>query len=154
MRCKRTLLRVQRDRIYYMVGNEHSPTDPLGRSDLVIEIDGQARLNQYTRAGCRTWTGTIAASALDRLWAALEEAKFPEMPRHLVPAGSAIRDLNVGGPEGKSAYIAYHAAESLPGYSVAFLILDTVIRQISRDAVKTVPASDQSIVFGIAEVSP
>ena len=43
---------------------------------------------------------------------------------------------------------------SLQKYTRPFLILDTVIRQISRDAVKTVPASDQSIVFGIAEVSP
>jgi hypothetical protein len=146
--------RVERDRIYYMVGSEHSPTDPFGRSDLVIEIERRARLDQYTRAGCSAWTGTVTADALDRLWAALQEAKFPEMPRHLVPAGSAIRDLNVGGPEGKSAYIAYHAAGSLPGYSVAFLILDSVIRQISEDTVKAVPASDEKIVDAIAGVSP
>jgi len=144
--------RVERDRTYYMVGSEHSPTDPFGRSDLVIEVYGRARLDQYTRAGCSTWTGNVTPDALDRLWAALEEAKFPEMPRHPVPAGSAIRDLNVGGPEGKSAYIAYHAAESLPGYSVAFRILDTVIRQISQDTVKAAPASDQKLVDAISRV--
>jgi uncharacterized protein (TIGR02996 family) len=141
-----------RDRIYYSVGSEHNPGDPFGRSWLVIEVDGQARLDQFTRAGHSAWTGTVAASALDKLWAALEEAKFPAMPRHPVPAGSAIRDLNVGGPDGKSAYIAYHAAESLPGYNVAFYVLDSVIRQISEDTVKCVPASDSRIVEAIARV--
>ena len=148
-----TLPRVTRDRIYYSVGSERSPTDPFGRSNLVIEVDGLARLDQRRHGSHSTWTGTVAASALDRLWAALEEAKFPEMPPHLAPGGSAIRDLNVGGREGKSAYIAYHAAESLPGYSVAFLILDTVIRQISQDTVKAVPASDEKLVDGISRVS-
>jgi hypothetical protein len=141
-----------RDRIYYSVGSEHNPGDPFGRSWLVIEVDGHARLDQYTRAGHSAWTGSVAASALDRFWAALEEAAFPAMPRHPVPGGSAIRDLNVGGPDGKSAYIAYHAAETLPGYNVAFYVLDSVIRQISQDTVKAVPASDEKIVDAIAHV--
>jgi hypothetical protein len=146
-------LALDRDRIYYSVGSERSPTDPFGRSELVIDIDGSARLDQYTRAGCSAWTGTVAAGALDRLWGALEEAAFPAMPRHLVPAGSAIRDLNVGGPDGKSAYIAYHAAETLPGYNVAFQILDQVIRQLSEHTVKAVPASTDKIVDSIARVA-
>jgi len=141
-----------RDRIYYSVGSEHSPTDPFGRSSLVIEVDGHARLDQYTRAGQSAWTGMVAASALDKLWAALEEAAFPEMPRHPVPAGSAIRDLNVGGPDGKSVYIAYHAAETLPGYNAAFWLLDTLIRQLSENTVKAVPASNEKIVDAIARV--
>ena len=119
----------------------------------MIEVDGRAQLDQFTRAGRSAWTGMVAASALDKLWAALDEAAFPAMPRHPVPAGSAIRDLNVGGPDRKSAYIAYHAAETLPGYNVAFLLLDTVIRQLSEDTVKVVPASNQKIVDAIARVS-
>lgn len=141
-----------RNRLYYSVGSERSPTDPFGRSQLVIEVDGHARLDQYTRAGRSAWTGTVAASALDKLWAALEEAAFPEMPRHPVPAGSAIRDLNVGGPDGKSVYIAYHAAETLPGYNAAFWLLDTLIRQLSENTVKAVPASNEKIVDAIARV--
>jgi hypothetical protein len=144
---------VERDRIYYQVGSEHNPGDPFGRSDLVIEVDGRARLLQHTRAGQSAWTGVVAASVLDELWRALEEAGFPDFPRHPVPGGSAIRDLNVGGPEGKSAYIAYHAAESMPGYSAAFWILDSIIRQISEDTVKVVPASDHSMVDRIARAS-
>ena len=139
-----------RDRIYYQVGSEHNPGDPFGRSDLVIEIDGVARLDQYTRAGHSVWTGKIAASALDRFWVALDEAGFPAFPHHPVPGGSAIRDLNVGGPERKSAYIAYHAAESMPGYNVAFPILDTIIRQLSEDTVKVGSADGPRIVDAIA----
>lgn len=141
-----------RDRIYYSVGSEHNPGDPFGRSELVIDIDGQARLDQFTRAGHSAWTGSVAASALDRLWGALEEADFPAMPRHPVPGGSAIRDLNVGGPDGKSAYIAYQAADNLPGYNVAFQILDTVIRQLSEDTVKVVPITGDKIVDAIARL--
>ncbi len=143
---------MERDRIYYSVGSERNPGDPFGRSRLVIEVDGKARLDQYTRVGQSAWTGSITATALDSLWAALDEAKFPDMPKHPVPAGSAIRDLNVGGPDGKSVYIAYHAAASLPGYNTAFTLLDTVIRQISQDTVKCVPESGSPIVDTIERV--
>ncbi len=33
--------------IRYRVGNEHSPTDPWGRSELVIHPDGTARLDHF-----------------------------------------------------------------------------------------------------------
>ena len=144
---------MQRDRIYYQVGSEHNPGDPFGRSDLVIEVDGRAKLNQYTRAGHSAWIGSVASSALDELWRALDEAGFPDFPHHSVPAGSAIRDLNVGGPDRKSAYIAYHAAQSMPGYNTAFRLLDTIIRQISEDTVKAVPAGDRTVVHTITRVS-
>ena len=140
-----------RDRVYYGVGDESNPGDPFGRSQLVIELDRQARLDHYTRDGRSSWTGTIAPSAISRFWAALEEAGFPSTPEHPLPGGSAIRDLNVGGPKGPSAYIAYHAAEQLPGYGTAFHILDTVIRQISEDTVKVAPMTDK-IVGSIARV--
>ena len=144
---------MERDRIYYQVGSEHNPGDPFGRSNLVIEIDGVARLDQYTRAGHSAWTGKVAVSALDKFWGALDEAGYPDFPYHLAPGGSAIRDLNVGGPGKKSAYIAYHAAESIPGYNVAFHLLDTIIRQISEDTVKAVPAGDRTLVHTITRAS-
>jgi hypothetical protein len=141
-----------RDRIYYQVGSEHNPGDPFGRSDLVIETDGRAQLDQYTRAGHSVWIGKVAASALDTFWAALEQAGFPQFPHHPVPGGSAIRDLNVGGPERKSAYIAYHAAESMPGYDVAFQVLDTIIRQLSEDTVRVGSASGPTIVDAVTRL--
>jgi hypothetical protein len=143
---------MNRDVIHYTVGSEHSPSDPFGRSSLVIQVDGSARLDQYTRAACSAWTGKLATSALDELWRGLEHAAFPSVPHHPVPADSAIRSLNVGGRDGKSIHIAYHAAATLPGYRRAFHLLDTVIRQISEDTVKCVPESTDEIVSAIERV--
>ncbi len=140
---------VTRDVLYYSVGNERNPGDPFGRSRLVIQVDGHARLDQYTRAGHSAWTGSVAGSALETLWAGIHEAGFPAMPQHAVPAGSAIRDLNVGGRDGKSVYIAYHAAAGLAGYNTVFRILDTILRQISEGTVKTVPDGGEPIVSAI-----
>ncbi|MGZ3454051.1 MAG: hypothetical protein ACXVEF_30875 [Polyangiales bacterium] len=135
---------VTRARIGYRVGSERNPGDPFGRSNLEIQPDGCARLDQHTRAGTTSWTGIVSSTALEQFWNALEEADFPVIPRHPVPAGSAIRALIVGphAPESPSAHIAYHAAAELPGYGVAFGILDQVIRQISEDTVKCVPLGE------------
>ena len=143
---------MKRDVLYYSVGSEHNPGDPFGRSDLVIQVDGSARLDQYRHGARMAWASNVAASALEQFWAALQEAGFPDFPHHPVPGGSAIRDLNVGGPDGSSVYIAYHAAETLRGYNVAFRILDTVIRQLSQDTIKVAPESDR-IVDAITPVS-
>ncbi len=143
-----------KDVIRYTVGNEQNPGDPFGRSSLVIQISGSARLDQFTRGGNAAWSGTVTASALDQFWRALEEAAFPDFPSHPVPGGSAIRDLNVGGRGGKSAYIAYHAAVAMPGYNTAFAILDTVIRQISEGTVKVGPDGANQIVEAVHRVFP
>lgn len=114
-----------------------------------MEVDGSARLDQFTRAGQRTWTGTVTAKAREEFWRALEQARFPGFPSHRIPAGSSIRDLNVGGPAGKSVYIAYHEAPRLAGYAVAFRLLDTVIRQLSQDTVKVVPDGAAVVVENV-----
>ncbi len=140
---------VLRETIWYAVGNERSPTDPFGRTSLRIEPDGRARLGQTTRAGGSSWTGRIDGGALDQFYAALELARFPDMPSPNFPAGSAIRDLALGRPPAlRSAYIAWHASESLPGYDVAFRILDLIVRQLSEDTVKAGPAG-APIVSGV-----
>jgi hypothetical protein len=143
-----------RDVIQYCVGSEHSPTDPFGLSDLVIQVDGSARLDQFRHGAHTAWIGNVAASVIEELWAAMKEADFPNFPVHYPPAGSAIRDLNVGGRDGKSAYIAYHAAEGIVGYRTVFQILDQIIRQISEDTVQVVANSGVRIVDSIARVAP
>jgi hypothetical protein len=139
--------------IAYSVGNENNPGDPFGRSELVIEVDGGARLDHYTRAGHSAWTGRVAPDARDRLWSALETAGFPVVPKHPVPAGSTIRTLAIGaGAERQSAYVTWHASPTLAGYDIAFAILDTVVRQLSEDTVTSVPASAPALVGSIARV--
>ena len=144
---------VARAAIAYSVGSEHNPGDPFGRSALAIEPDGTAKLDHYTRAGHAAWTGKVAPEAMERLWGALEQAGFPTVPQQPVPAGSTIRTLAVGaGAERKAAHVTWHGAAKLAGYDVAFGILDTVVRQLSEDTVKSVPASEPAIVASVARV--
>ncbi|HEX5503806.1 MAG TPA: hypothetical protein VFW96_14375 [Thermomicrobiales bacterium] len=125
---------MSRARLTYSAGNEHNPSDPFGRSVLAIEPDGAARLDHYARfIEPRAWTGRVAPSALDRLWAALARAGFPDVPPHPIPASSTIRVL-VAEADGarQTAYVAWHAAENLPGYDEAFAILDALVRQLGE----------------------
>lgn len=140
-----------RDRIAYGVGNESNPGDPFGRSQLVLEANGDARLDQHARSGKTAWIGRVTATALDALWSALETAPFPAMPKHPVPPGAAIRKLTIGtAPATKSVYLAWHATAAMPGYRDAFWILDSIIRQLSEDTVKAVGPYGSQIVESIA----
>src|SRR5438093_1431223 len=74
-KARRTLTRMAltREQLTYAVGSENDPGDPFGRSELVIEVDGSARLDVYQRGAVHlAWRGTVVADALDRLWAALD----------------------------------------------------------------------------------
>ena len=140
---------VPRDRIVYDVGSVSSPGSPWGRLVLAIEPDGRAQLDQHTMGPRFTWTGIVAQSALDKLWAALDESAFPAIPMIDALAGSTERNLTIGS---RSCFMDYHEALKLPGYKVAFPILDTVVRQLSEDTVKIVPDSAK-IVDGITRVA-
>jgi hypothetical protein len=129
-------------RIEYATGLENAPGDPFGRTELVIEPDGAARLEHRHVGRHRAWTGRIDPQVLERLQAALERAGFPNVARHPVPAGATIRTLVAerdGSREG--VHVAWHAAKDLPGYDEAFAILDSLVRQMSEDTVKAAPDS-------------
>lgn len=138
----------------YSVGNEHDPGDPWGRSELVIQHDGGARLDHhFSRVGTvSAWTGRIDEVALEALWSALQRAAFPMAPNTLLTPGASPRRLTVEG-EGASeqAVIGYHEASALPGYAEAFDLLDAIARQLSGDAV-TYPTSLPMIVRDVVEV--
>lgn len=136
---------LERAKVVYSVGNKNNPGDPWGRTELTIEIDGSARLDQDSLGGLFAWTGRVVPSALDRFWSALEEAGFPEFPMLMPPAGSATRYLTVGdGPSAREIFLPYHAP--VRGYSDAFFLLDSVIRQLSQDRLKVVPESSERLV--------
>src|SRR5918998_1312642 len=124
--------------IGYIVGNEHEPGDPWGRSELVIQPDGTARLEHYfSRAGgSGAWTGRVDAAALEKLWGALRQAGSPATPGTPLTPGTAARRLTVT-TDGVSQYasVDYYQASSLPGYAEAFDLLDGIVRQLSGDAV-------------------
>jgi hypothetical protein len=132
----------------YSVGNEHDPGDPWGRSELVLQPDGTARLDHhFSRGGTvGAWTGRVDAVALEELWSALQRAGFPAAPTTPLTPGAAPRRLTVES-DGVSerAVIGYHQASSLPGYAEAFDLLDAIVRQLSGDAVDY-PTSQPAIV--------
>jgi uncharacterized protein YjbI with pentapeptide repeats len=121
--------------IRYRTGNEHNPSDPFGRSELVLHADGQARLDHHFSRKRRTgaWTGQVDAAAVSALFAALDEAGFPAVPGPgFLPPDSTTRTLIVeAGGASQQVSLGWHQTPPQPGYGVAFDILDGVIRQLS-----------------------
>jgi hypothetical protein len=142
--------------VRYSVGNENNPSDPWGRSELMIGADGVARLDHfYSRRVPSTgaWTGRVAPAALDALWAGLEQAGFPVPPSQTFMPGSTIRQLTVevdGVPQ--STMVDYHKSSKFPGYAEAFDVLDGVIRQLSGDTVPH-PTKQPPIVSDVTDVA-
>jgi hypothetical protein len=148
--------------IRYRVGNEHNPTDPWGRSELVIHPDGTARLDHFFSRGgpagpAGTWTGRVDPAALAQFWTHLSRAGFPAVPAaRPLPPDSAVRTLTVEADEtggsaggGEHADVSWHQTPSLPGYAEAFDLIDAVIRQLSQDTVRY-PTKQPQIVHDIA----
>jgi hypothetical protein len=135
--------------IRYSTGNEHSPADPWGRSELAIEPGGRARLDHYFSRGrpARAWTGQVDAAALTALEAALAEAGFPAAPGPgLLPPDAAVRRLVVEADgTARQVSLGWHQTPSLPGYATAFDILDGVIRQLSGETVPYQSAQPQIV---------
>ncbi len=138
--------------IRYTVGNENNPADPWGRSELVIHADGSARLDHHfsRRKNAGTWTGQVDVAALDALWAALDQAGFPNGPaRPVVAPDGTVRYLTVEADgAAHQALVGWHQTPSLQGYAEAFDIIDGVIRQLSGAEV-SYPTRQATIVSDI-----
>ena len=143
--------------IRYSVGNEHDPGDPWGRSELVICADGSARLDHHFSRGRqpRAWAGHVDATVTDELLAALDRAGFPAVPpTGPLPPDAALRRLTVESDgAARQALVSWHRAPSLPGYAEAFDLIDTVIRQLSADAVPH-PTKRGQVVHDAVAVQP
>jgi hypothetical protein len=138
--------------VRYSVGNENNPADPWGRSELVVQPDGSARLDHHFPCGARagTWTGQVDSAALAALRAALERAGFPAVPPHQPVAGATLRWLAVeAGGVREVAAVGWHQAPALPGYAEAFDLLDAMIRQLSGETVRY-PTTQPAIVRDVA----
>jgi hypothetical protein len=139
-------------RIRYSVGNENNPGNPWGRSELVIEPDGTARLEHYFSRGVRRvggWTGRVDQPAIDIVWTGLSQAGFPAAPTTTFLPGSSLRHLTVESDGvNQQTIVDRHGAAKLPGYAEAFDVLDGVIRQLSGDSVPY-PTKQGQIVTGI-----
>ncbi len=144
--------------IRYRVGNENNPSDPWGRSELVIYSDGSARLDHHFSPGGRpprAWAGYVDAAAMDELVAALDRAGFPPFPlaAAAVP-DSTSRQLAVE-TDGivRRGGLDWEKSELPPDYAAAFDLIDAVIRQLSADAV-TYPTQRGPVVHGAFALVP
>jgi len=122
--------------IRYRTGNENNPSDPFGRSELVLQADGSARLGHHLSRERRTgaWTGQVDAAAVGALFGALDDAGFPAPPGPggALVAGATLRTLTVeAGGETQEISLAWDETPAQPGYGLAFDIIDGVIRQLS-----------------------
>jgi hypothetical protein len=60
------------ERVRYEAGNEHSPTDRLGRVRLELGADGSLRLEHHRwEGGQQAWTARVEPSFVERLGAVL-----------------------------------------------------------------------------------
>jgi hypothetical protein len=141
-----------RGRLSYTVGSENNPKHTFGRTVLVIEPGGAARLDHHAQGGGHTaFTGTVAAGALDQVWAGLERGKFPEAPTQVMAVGATVRVVAVEPPGGKKqiAHLEWQAALQFAGYKEAFPLLDVIVRQLSGGAVARVPDDGTELVTAV-----
>src|SRR4051812_19672238 len=130
----------------YSVGNEHSPTDPWGRSVLVIDAGGAVRLDHHFSRfrGVAAWTGVVAGEVLLEVWAAVERAGFPAAAGGPFVPDSRIGRLSI---EGATAYLG----DGVTGYADLVDILHGIIRQLSGDDVPF-PSTRTGLVTGVRRV--
>jgi hypothetical protein len=62
-------------------------------------------------------------------------AGFPDAPRIMLPAGSAMRDLTVSGELRGRVLLPWYEAAEVPGYDRVFAILDGIVAEVSEGAI-------------------
>lgn len=131
-------------RIRYDAGNPHAPDDPFGRTLLIIERTGLARLGNWHRGGTRAWSGSISLDVIDEVLGHLTAGGFPDWrPRSIVPG--AVFTLTVETNPPQSVMDSTHSSN--PEYRAAVQLLDGVIRQLSSDVIPIGRAPDRMLVL-------
>lgn len=119
-------------RIRYDAGNPNAPDDPFGRTLLVLDRTGLARLDNWHRGGTRAWSGSVGLGVMDEVLSHLAAGGFPDWrPRVIVPG--AIYTLTVEGNLPQS--VIDNVNTSNPDYKKALELLNGVIRQLSGGAI-------------------
>lgn len=119
-------------RIRYDAGNAEAPDDPFGRTLLVIEPTGLARLDNWHRGGTRAWSGSVGLGVVDEVLRHLAAGGFPDWrPPSIIPG--AIYTLTVEGNPPQS--VIDNINTSNPDYKKALALLNGVIRRLSGNAI-------------------
>jgi hypothetical protein len=128
------------------VGNEHDPTDPFGRVNLVITETGEVRLEHVSRAGRRAWTAVATSDALASIEGALDASGFPIVPPAMPLPDSGGRMLTVAGV----ARRIESRAAGLPGYAELFAVLDALADEVSGGTIYGRPRTGLPLVSSIS----
>jgi hypothetical protein len=124
--------------VWYTLGNEFDPGDPFGRIALTVAGDGAAELQLHSRNGGGSWTGEVADGVFEQVRSDLVRGDFPKVPPHPVPAGSAMRQLELASDDHEPQYamLTERLGRELDGYQQAFATLDSLAVQLSSGAYK------------------
>jgi hypothetical protein len=119
------------DRLTYTAGNEHNPTDPFGRTILVVEATGAVQLDHHQRTGSAAYSSQLEPAVLVRLGTALRASSFPHQPRDPIPPDSLICLLVVelDGVQQRASF-AWQAARQ-QGYDELLDVLDGLLRELA-----------------------
>jgi len=133
-------------RIRYDAGSEFAPDHPFGRTELVLERSGEARLEQALRGSNRSWAGRVDTAAFDAILAHLEAAGFPGyQPGPITP--SAHFTLSVDTESGDQHSLTDSLYPKNEGLKNALAWLNAVVRQLSGDAIPVGPVRNQRLVL-------
>src|SRR5262249_2252324 len=94
----------------------------------------------YGGAFTKSWEGLVERPTLERVRAHLDAAGFPRVEEHAIPVGSTLRAILVqsGALDVHSTPIAWTAGAEMKGYREAFAILDSLMAELGKGAIRRV----------------
>jgi hypothetical protein len=120
------------------IGLEHSPTNPWGKTVLVVAGDGALSLDQRMSGGYRSaWSGRIDEELVRALRDHLAAARFPSGGQRVyAPDASIVRlELRERGAR-RSVELDYYTAEETPGYRELLGALEAIATQLSGGRIR------------------
>ncbi|MDA0142046.1 hypothetical protein [Solirubrobacter deserti] len=123
--------------VWYSIGNEHNPGNPFGRIELIIDEDNHAKLELHFVGASSEWTGDVAPGLTDEIKAAFARGGFPHRPRHMLPAGATVREVELVVDDKPDYLMIYdRLGMEVDGYKDGFAMLEAIAVQLSEGAYK------------------
>jgi len=119
--------------IQYDIGQEHSPTNPYGRTLLVLRGDGALRVDRWGgHKGRGAWEARVDPAVLRQLLDALAVAHDPRTGPPVYVPDAAIARFDVTDDETRDYHsIDWYEGQRLEGYREALRIADSINHQAS-----------------------
>lgn len=133
-------------RIRYDAGSEFAPDHPFGRTLLILDRSGNARLGSWRLGTARAWIGRVEPSAFEAAIAHLLAGGFPDYsPPPIPPSAHFTLTVDTESSQRHSVMDSIHSKNV--GVRNALAWLDAVVRQLSGDAIPVGPVRNQRLVL-------